>query len=157
MSESDISINALGEWWYDGAKIIHPEVLKLFKNSLTIDSIGGEYFIDYQGKRVPVKVARTPYFIRDVALETDQVGNLIGVMLEVDDGSQELLDPESLTLDDEGVLKVKIKAGQFAARCLSAAHFRIAELLEEDSEGNFFIEINHSRFNLNEKGEGENE
>jgi hypothetical protein len=150
---SEIFINDQGEWWYEGSKIIHPEVLHLFKSSLTLDVQSGEFFIDYKGKRAPVKVAKTPYFIRDVVVEKDSAGDLVDVILEIDDGSRESLDPESLTIDDDGALRVMIKAGRFAARCLSAAHFRIAELLEEDGKDGFFIVINHNRFSVGNQGE----
>jgi len=149
----EIFINAQGEWLYEGNEIVHPEVLSLFKNSLTVDEKSGEFFIDYKGKRAPVKVAETPYFIRDAVVKKDSIGNLVEVILEIDDGSSESLDPESLILDVSGVLQVRVKSGKFAARCLSAAHFRIAELLETDDEGGFFIVINQKRFNLQERGE----
>jgi len=148
IGQSEILINARGEWSYEGNRIVHPEVLNLFKRSLTYDGERGEFFIDYKGKRAPVKVAKTPYFIRDVGLEKSSAGELVKVVLEVDDGSRETLDPETLVLDGEGVLQVKIKAGRFAARCLAVAHFRIAELLEEDDSGNFFIVINGIRFRV---------
>ncbi len=149
----EIFINGQGEWLYEGNKIVHPEVLSLFKRSLIVDAATGEFFIDNKGKRAPVKVAETPYFIRDAVVRKDPAGNLIEVMLEIDDGSSESLDPESLKLDASGVLQVRIKSGKFAARCLAAAHFRIAELLETDDEGGFFIVINQNRFNLQEQGE----
>lgn len=154
---SEIFINSQGEWSYEGSKIVHPEVLGLFKRSLTVDEITGEFFIDYKGKRAPVKVAETPYFIRDAVVKKDSAGNLQEVSLEIDDGTREILDPESLSLDESGVLRVRIKSGNFAARCLSAAHFRIAELLETDDEGRFFLIINQNRFNLKEKGEQRDE
>ncbi|RLB74251.1 MAG: hypothetical protein DRH03_01630 [Deltaproteobacteria bacterium] len=150
---SEIFINSQGEWLYEGNKIVHPEVLSLFKNSLTVDEKSGEFYIDYKGKRAPVKVAETPYFVRDAVAKKDPAGNLLEVILEIDDGSREILDPKSLTLDASGVLQVKVKSGKFAARCLAAAHFRIAELLDSDDEGGFFIVINQNRFNLKEKGE----
>lgn len=149
----EIFINGQGEWLYEGNKIVHPEVLGLFKRSLIVDETTGDFFIDYKGKRAPVKVAVTPYFIRDAVVKKDQYGNLLEVILEIDDGSRESLDPESLSLDASGVLQVKVKSGKFAARCLAAAHFRIAELLETDTESGFFIVINQKRFNLEEQGE----
>ena len=152
IGQSEILINAQGEWWYEGSKIVHPEVLNLFKNSLTFDAEKGEFFIDYKGKQAPVKVTKTPYFIRDAAVEKSPAGELVNVVLEVDDGSRENLDPKTLILDEDGVLQVKIKEGRFAARCLAAAHFRLAELLEEDDAGNFFIVINGARFAVNSIG-----
>ena len=149
IGQSEIFINAQGEWWYEGSRIVHPEVLNLFKSSLTVDKESGEFFIDYKGKRAPVKVAKTPYFIRDAEIKRDSDGSLCQVILEVDDGSRETLVPETLRLDDEGVLQVTVKAGQFAARCLQTAHFRLAELLQEDGAGNFYIEINKKQFKVN--------
>ena len=149
----EIFINGQGEWLYEGNKIVHPEVLSLFKRSLTVDAATGEFFIDYKGKKAPVKVAETPYFIRDAVVRKDSAGNLIEVILEIDDGSRESLDPKSLSLDASGVLQARIKSGEFAARCLAAAHFRLAELLEIDDAGGFFIVINQNRFNLQEQGE----
>ena len=146
---SEIFINAQGEWWYEGNRIVHPEVLNLFKSSLTFDAERDEFFIDYKGKQAPVKIAKTPYFIRDAVVEKGSSGELVNVVLEVDDGSRENLDPETLVLDEDGVLQVKIKAGRFAARCLAAAHFRIAELLEDDASGNFFIVINGAKSAVN--------
>ena len=95
IGQSQILINAQGEWSYEGNRIVHPEVLNLFKSSLTYDGEKGEFFIDYKGKRAPVKVAKTPYFIRDVGLEKSSAGELVKVVLEVDDGSREILDPEN--------------------------------------------------------------
>ncbi len=149
----EIFINSQGEWLYEGNKIIHPEVLSLFKRSLTVDETSGEFYIDYKGKRAPVKVAETPYFVRDVEVKKDESGNLQEIVLEIDDGSREILQPESLKLDAGGVLRVKIKSGAFSARCLPTAHFRIAELLENDNAGGFYIRIKRKRFDLGEKGE----
>ena len=147
-SSSEIFINSQGEWWYEGSKIVHPEVLNLFKSSLTIDDANGEFYVDYKGQRAPVKVATTPYFIRDAVIEKDPAGNLLDVVLEVDDGTRESLDPLSLALGDKGVLEVKIKSRRFRASCLPASHFRLAELFEEDGAGGFFIVINHKKFSV---------
>ena len=147
-SGSEIFINSQGEWWYEGSKIVHPEVLNLFKRSLTIDNANDEFYVDYKGQRAPVKVATTPYFIRDAVIEKDQEGDLLDVMLEVDDGTRESLNPQSLKLNDKGVLEGTIKSGRFRASCLPAAHFRLAELLEEDGAGGFFIVINHEKFSV---------
>ena len=136
-----ITIDAKGQWWYEGNKIVHPKVLALFKSSLTIDESTGKLFVDYKGKQAPVKVEKTPFFIHDIVVEKGADGELIEIVLELDDGTREPLDPESLGLDDSGALQVKVKEGRFAARCLQAAHFRLAELLSEDGAGGFSLVI----------------
>lgn len=130
-----ISIDGQGQWWYEGNKIVHPKVLALFKSSLTLDDSTGEFFVDYKGKQAPVKVEKTPFFVLGIVVEKGTDGELVEIILELDDGTREVLDPESLRLDDSGVLQVKVKDGRFVARCLQAAHFRLAELLNEDGGG----------------------
>ena len=141
MERDYILIDGQGQWWYEGNKIIHPEVLALFKGSLTFDELTGQLVIDYKGKRAPVKVEKTPFFVHDIDVEKGSDGELSQVILKLDDGTSERLDPESLGLDDSGALLVRVKAGRFAARCLSAAHFRLAELLDENSDGSFSLVI----------------
>ena len=146
-----IYIDGQGQWWYEGSKIVHPEVLALFKSSLTIDGATGRLFIDYKGKQAPVKVERTPFFIHNIVVEKDREGGLVKVILELDDGTREDLEPESLVLDDSGALQVKVKKGRFGARCLPAAHFRLAELLKEDGNGDFSLTIGDKSYILAKK------
>ncbi len=149
--ESDyITIDGQGEWWYEGNKIVHPEVLALFKSSLTTEGSTGQLFIDYKGKRAPVKVEKTPFFIHDIEVEKSGDGELLQITLKLDDGTCESLVPESLVLDDSGALQVRVKGGQFEARCLSTAHFRLAELLEENRAGGFSLVIGGKSYILPE-------
>ena len=148
MSADCIFIDGQGQWWYEGNKIVHPEVLALFKNSLTIDGVTGQLFIDYKGKQAPVKVEKTPFFIHNIVVQKSRDGGLAKVILELDDGTRESLDPESLVLDDSGALQVKVKGGRFEARCLPSAHFRLAELLKEDGDGGFSLDIGENSYFL---------
>jgi len=150
-NSDDISIDGQGQWWYDGNKIVHPEVLALFKKSLAVDEATGQFCIDYKGKKALVMVEKTPFFIHDINLEKSDDGELAQVVLQLDDGTFENLDPESLGLDDSGALQVKVKEGQFSARCLSTAHFRLAELLEEDSDGGFSLVMGGKSYILAKK------
>jgi len=143
-----IFIDGQGQWWYEGNKIIHPEVLALFKSSLTVDESGGGLFIDYKGKRAPVRVEETPFFVHDVIVEKDCDDGLSKIFLELDDGTREGLDPESLRLDARGVLQVRVKEGRFAARCLPAAHFRLAELLVENDDGGLSLVVGGKSYPL---------
>ncbi len=148
MSADYIFIDGQGQWWYEGNKIVHSEVLALFKSSLTIDESSGELFIDYKGKQAPVKVEKTPFFIHGFEVEKGADGGLVEVILELDDGTRESLDPKSLVLDDSGVLQVKVKEGRFGACCLPAAHFRLAELFKEGDDGSFSLVLGGKNYIL---------
>ncbi|MBN2809557.1 MAG: DUF1285 domain-containing protein [Deltaproteobacteria bacterium] len=154
-SVDDILIDGQGQWWYEGNRIVHPEVLSLFKRSLTFEAETGLFFIDYKGKRAPVKVAKTPFFVQDIVVEKGAAGELVRIALQLDDGTSETLVPESLSLDESGVLQVKVKDGRFAARCLAGAHFRLAELLEENLDGGFSLVLGGRSYIVVQKLKGE--
>ncbi len=145
-SSEYIYIDGRGDWWYEGNKIIHPEVLRLFKSSLRIDPENGELRIDYKGRQAPVKVEKTPFFVLDIVPARDSAGALSGIDLLLDDDSREPLDPETLIIDGDGVLKVRVKDGLFPALCLPTAHFRLAELFEEDDQGGFSLTVAGCRY-----------
>ncbi len=145
-SSEYIYIDARGDWWYEGNKIIHPEVLKLFKSSLEVDPASGELKIDYKGRQAPVKTEKTPFFIQDIISDITPDGRLDGIELLLDDGTREALDPATLALDEDGILRARVKAGRFAALCLPAAHFRLAELLGEDEAGGFVLDLGGKRY-----------
>jgi hypothetical protein len=140
-SSEYIYIDARGDWWYEGNRIIHPEVLKLFKSSLQADPENGQLKISYKGREAPVKVEKTPFFVQDIAVDRSPEGELERIELLLDDESREELDPATLTLDADGILQVRVKDGAFAALCLPTAHFRLAELFSEDGAGGFTLEL----------------
>ncbi|HDS15834.1 MAG TPA: DUF1285 domain-containing protein [Proteobacteria bacterium] len=146
-TEDYILIDGQGQWWYEGNQIIHPEVLALFKSSLIVDPAGGNYFIDYKGKRAPVRVEKTPFFIHDIEVKRNGEGDPLEIILVLDDGTREILVPSTLALDDSGALRARVKNDRFAARCLPTAHFRLAELLRED-EGVFFLVLAGHKYRL---------
>ncbi len=150
-SSEYIYVDARGGWWYEGNRIIHPEVLKLFKSSLQIDPENGGLKIHYKGREAPVKVAKTPFFVQDVAVEKAAGGTApTAIELLLDDDTRESLDPATLALDEDGVLNVRVKGGRFAALCLPTAHFRLAELLTETPEG-FVLELGGRRWPVAER------
>ncbi|MBN2333695.1 MAG: DUF1285 domain-containing protein [Deltaproteobacteria bacterium] len=143
-----ISIDRQGRWWYQGNQIIHQDVLAYFKKSLQRDPQTGDYAIHAQGKTAPVEVALCPFFIHDIELVRDPDDRPKEVILLLDDQSRETLDPRKLTMDKEGVLQALVKEGRFCARCQPTAHFRLAELLEEDAEGIFHLYLGGENFRI---------
>jgi len=141
-----VTIDREGRWWYQGNQIIHPDILALFKQSLEKDSHDGSLYIHYKGQTLPVKVESCPFFIRDVRVGRDEQGGLQTITLVLDDGSEEMLDPESLVLGSDAVLQVTVKAGKFTACCLPAAHFRLAELFDELADGSFQLQLNKKSY-----------
>jgi hypothetical protein len=55
-----------------------------------------------------------------------------GVLLALSDGSEERLDPGSLTIDGDGVLRCQARGGRLEARLSTSAAAVIAERIEGD-------------------------
>lgn len=141
-----VTIDRAGKWWYQGNQIIHPEVLSLFKESLEKDPRNGNLYIHYKEQTLPVEVESCPFFIRDVRASRNRQGELDAVYIVLDDDSEELLVPESIILDSDGVLKMAVKKGKFMACCLPTAHFRLAELFDELADGSFQLQLNNRSY-----------
>jgi hypothetical protein len=135
--EDVISVDCQGRWWYRGNEIIHPEVLALFRRSVTRDPDTGTYRINYRGAQAEIEVACTALFVQDVEFDREPgaAGGVEAITVKLDDGSLETIDPAAVYLDGDGVLNIMVRGGTLPARCLPAAHFRLAELLEEGDEG----------------------
>ena len=70
-------------------------------------------------------VEATPYFVTSLSLNDS-------VEITLSDGTSEPLDGATLRLDDDDVLRLKVKQGAFEARFGRLAQLQIAPLLSED-------------------------
>ncbi len=145
---SDIVIKKSGEWVFKGKEIIHPEILNLFKESLT-PLAGGGYELMVAGDRAEVTVEDTPFFVGRVD-RIVQDGGAEVFMIVTDDGIQEPLDLSTLSISSENVLYCRIKDNRFPARFHKRAYYQIAEFVEED-EGKFFLPLNGEKFYIEDK------
>ncbi len=61
------------------------------------------------------------------------------VRLELNDGSSEILDPETLWINRENVPYILVKNGQFPARLSRPAYYELARTLDFDELQNTFV------------------
>ena len=66
--------------------------------------------------------------------------------MTLNDERQEVLDPQTLWLSRENVLYGLVKGRQIPARFLRAAYYQIAQYIEEEENGGFFLSLNHQKF-----------
>lgn len=71
----------------------------------------------------------TPLVARAARVVGDQV------RLSLSDGAEESLDPATLTVDDDGVLRAWVRGGRIEARLASSASAALADLLTEADDG----------------------
>lgn len=121
-----------GRWYADDAPVVHPRLARLFSRYLRRKADGGyEIWID-ERYHADVTVDDTPYVVTTVEPEAD--GQFT---LDLSDGTNELLDPDSLRVSADNVLYCRVKNGREPARFLRSAYYQLAQFIEDAGNGRF--------------------
>ena len=131
--ENGIRIDIEGNWFYKGAQIVNRNIFLLFCNGLENDGKGG-YLLRVDKETSPVMVESTPFVVVDAAKDEDVL------KIQLNDETVETLDTGSFFIDKNNVPFCRVKGGQFSARFLRKAYYRIAECFEQDEEGRFYFQ-----------------
>jgi uncharacterized protein len=135
-----ISFRHDGHWYTDGERIENPRIALLFSRSLRRNP-DGSYFLQVADERASITVEDTPYVV--IGIEDDGHG---GFVLVTNDEVREPLDPSSLEVGDANVLYCRVKQGEFRARFLRHAYYRLAEHFVTDDGEKFAITIAGRRY-----------
>jgi hypothetical protein len=130
---SGLSIDEEGRMLHRGEPITHARTLEVLWGSLQ-RGVDGRYQVQVGRERATVEVADAPFGVCGVALEP------ASPCLHLTDGSAEPLDPSTLTLGRDGVLRCVVKGGH-RARFLRPAQAALATLLEEPSPGRYALRV----------------
>ena len=124
---SEISIDREGRFIHEGAEVTHEGLRRaLFRWLDRLPPPDGRYVLRLDERRFAYleDVADTPLVAR--AARVDGGG---GVQLALSDGSEEPLDPTTLTVDAAGVLRAWVRGGPLEARLASSAAAVLGDLL----------------------------
>jgi len=120
-------------WWYaNDERIQNRRINILFSQNLRKTS-AGTYEIAIGRDKVAVEIDDTPYVVTRVTGNPDQ-----GLLLRLNDESEEMLDPATLFIGQEHVLYCRVKEGQHAARFLRPAYYQLTEHVYEDAATHTF-------------------
>ena len=112
-----------GDWYDDDVRITHVGILANLRVSLRRDAAG--YFIQTR-VRIPVEVEDVPWVITRLECREG------GLRAQVNDGSEEAIDPASIRLGLDHVPYAAVKGGAFEARFDRAAAFQLLALADYD-------------------------
>ncbi len=140
-----IFVGKEGKWFHEGAEIIHRPIFLWLIQSLEVDDQGC-YLIHLNNQKCLLEVEDTPLVILGVDRTHSGPEENEEILLTLNDERQEVLDPRTLWLSRENVLYGLVKGGQIPARFLRAAYYQIAQTIEEDESGGFFLSLNHQKF-----------
>jgi hypothetical protein len=97
-----------------------------------IDESAGRYILRLDERRFAyVDVEDTPLVVR--ALRIAGAGD--AVALQLSDGAEETLDPRTLTVDAQGILRCWVRGGRLEARLATSAAAVLAERITETPQG----------------------
>jgi hypothetical protein len=135
-SRSGLSIDADGRFLHRGEPITHARTLDVLWRSLE-RAADGRYLVRIGRESAYVEVADAPYAVRGVIDGPDGTLTLL-----LGDGSREPLDPATLALGADGVLRCSVKGGH-PARFGRSAQVALGLLAEErpDGSGRFVVTI----------------
>jgi hypothetical protein len=143
----EIRVDAEGKWFYRGAEIIRQDIVKLFMENLELDD-QGRYIISWRGQRCYIEVEDTPFVVwQTVCVEKD--GQPERLILKLNDGSEEVLEPSSLIIGANNVPYCLVRGGRFRARFSRRAYYQLARLIQEDPHtGGFFFQLGGRRWEV---------
>jgi hypothetical protein len=141
-SRSGLAIDADGRFLHRGERITHARTLEVLWRSLA-RAPDGRYLVRIGRESAYVEIADAPYVVRGL-LEAPP-GELPALLLS--DGSSEPLDPATLAVGADGVLRCAVKGGH-AARFGRSAQVALGLALEESppGSGNFALVAGGRRY-----------
>jgi hypothetical protein len=140
-----IFVGKEGQWFHEGAEIIHRPIFLWLIQNLEKDETG-RYLVHLNDQKCVLEVEDTPLVILRVERTQSGPEETEEILLTLNDERQEVLDPQTLWLNRENVLYGLVKEGSMPARFLRAAYYQIARYIEEDETGGFFLSLNRHRF-----------
>src|SRR5262249_45982750 len=106
-------------WWYaNDERIQNRRISILFSQNLR-EASTGTYEIAIGRDKVAVEIDDTPYVVTRVTGNPDP-----GLLLRLNDESEETLDPTTLLVGQEHVLYCRVKGGKHTARFLRPAYYQ---------------------------------
>ncbi|MBW2108555.1 MAG: DUF1285 domain-containing protein [Deltaproteobacteria bacterium] len=144
-----IHVDKEGTWFHRGAPIIHQGILQLFYRSIRQDE-QGRYLLVLKEQTCVLEVEDTPFVIAQTTLmPPDHEAPNERIVVRLVDGTEEMLDPATLTVGADHVLYCTVQKGRFVARFSRAAYYQLARHIKQDQKtGVFFLIVAGQRYNL---------
>ncbi len=138
--DSGIRLDRDGRWWHDDERVEHPKIIEAFNTGL-VPTEDGRFKLQFGWDWCFVEVEDAAYRVVAVDARPDGIG------LRLSDRTSELLDPETLALDEEGVLSCRVKQGRAKARFTRDAQFAFGEFLDDD-DGQLVVRAGGRRWRI---------
>jgi len=138
--ESTIVLDRSGRFWHDGELVTHSGMQSAFNSWIRRHPDDGRFILSNGFDWTYFTVEDAPFFVRALRVEGDRP------LLVLSDGSEELLDAESVRLGAEDAIYVRVKDGAYEARFTPVAQTALAPFLVEGPGGEPVLEVLGKRY-----------
>ena len=120
-------------WWYANDERIQNRRINVLFSQHLHKTAEGVYEITIGWDKVTVVIDDAPFVVTQVTGNSAQ-----GLILRLNDESEEPLDPTTLSISRDNVLYCRVKGAEHAARFLRPAYYQLAEYVQEDEKNGTF-------------------
>jgi uncharacterized protein len=147
-----IFVSKEGQWYHEGAEIIHRPIFLWLIQSLD-KTEDGLFIVNLNNQRCFLEVEDTPLVVQRVERFQEDPAGSEQIRLYLNDDSVDILNPETLWGSPENVLYGLVKEDKFPARFLRPAYYQMAEFIEEGEDGDFYLSLNQRKYPIRMKEE----
>jgi hypothetical protein len=121
--ESTLRLDRQGRFWHDGARVEHPALERALRSWIARHPDDGRPILTNGYDWCYFEVEDAPLFVDALRIEGE------AVTLVLFDGSEEPLDPATLSVGEDGVVYARARGGALPARFSRHAQTQLAPLL----------------------------
>lgn len=148
----DIRIDKEGTWFFRGAEMFRKDIVRLLADNMSRDE-KGRYLIEYNGERCWLEVDDTPFAVRSVTAVPEAISRG-EYLIKLNEGSEELLDAETLWIGESNVMYCLVRRRAFAARFTRAAYYQLAAFIDYDEDSGIpYLRGGERRFAIRAAGD----
>lgn len=127
--ESTIRLDREGRFWHDGVRVEHPGMQRAFASWIDRHPDDGRFILQNGYDWTYFAVDDVPFFVQKLRVTG------AGASVVLSDGSEEPLDPATLSIGANDAVYLRVKGGRFEARFMPEAQTELAPLLVETDAG----------------------
>ena len=114
-----------GSFVHEGVEVSHPRLREAFRRGVRFAEAEGVFVVQLGRFRGQIEVEDTPFFVSAYDAEDGSI--------ELSDGTSEPLETAMLSMDDDGVLRCRVK-GRWPARFTRVGQAHLLDALERSGE-----------------------
>jgi uncharacterized protein len=127
--ESSIRLDVEGHFWHEGARVDHPKLATAMASWISKHPTDGRWVLENGYDWCYLTIEDVPLWVRSARIDGDVIVSTLS------DGSEERIDPRSLTVDETGALRCVVKrasrGGPYPAKFARHAQLAMGERLRE--------------------------